>query len=261
MSGESKGLLYIATGDRNNKEALASAILSRPFACDLPIYCITDQVDQVSSSGVFDKVSSHIDPVRSYRDKITAMLSLPFKRTLFLDTDAFLVAPVDPLFQVAETAHLAAVHAPVRIPPGWIDQSVPSLFAEINSGVLLWKRSRKQKNLIQQWLSLYDELKASYDQDWDQASLRSVLWSFVRERRFRLAVMPAEANFRTTKPWVAGQGLPVHVLHGRIPVNEREPLLNYLNSEVNRFRTWSEWYQRFPDSKLRLRIGEIPPNP
>ena len=100
MSGKSKGLLYIATGDRHNKEALASAILSRPFACDLPIYCITDQVDQVSSSGVFDKVSSHIDPVRSYRDKITAMLSLPFKRTLFLDTDAFLLRPLIHCFRL-----------------------------------------------------------------------------------------------------------------------------------------------------------------
>ncbi len=261
MSEESKGLLYIATGDRHNKEALASATASRPYVGQLPIYFVTDQVDAARSSSVFDKVFPHLDPVRSYRDKIAAMASLPFKRTLFLDSDACLTAPVDSLFQVAEPADLAAVHAPVRIPPGWCDESVPSLFAEINSGVLLWRRSRKQKDFIQHWLSLYDQLSSSHRQLWDQASLRSVLWLFVRQRRFRLAVMPAEANFRTTKPWVAGQGLPVHVLHGRIPNDEREALLHYLNGQVNCFRTWAGWYQRYPGSKLRLRIGEISPNP
>ena len=261
MSEESKGLLYIATGERHIKEALFSAVASRPFAGELPIYCVTDQVDEARSSAVFDKVFPHSDPVKSYRDKIAGMAVLPFKRTLFLDSDACLTAPVHPLFQVAEPSDLAAVHAPVRIPPGWCDETVPSLFAEINSGVLLWRRSRKQKDLIQHWLNLYDELLSSYRQTWDQASLRSVLWFFVQQRRFRLAVMPAEANFRTTKPWVAGQGLSVHVLHGRIPTDEREALLHFLNGHVNRFRTWAEWHQRYPDTKLRLRIGDISPDP
>ena len=52
---------------------------------------------------------------------------------------------------------------------------MPDLFSEINSGVLLWKRSRKQRALVRRWLSLYDQLQASSGQAWDQASLRSVL--------------------------------------------------------------------------------------
>ena len=88
-----------------------------------------------------------------------------------------------------------------------------------------------------------------------------MLWHFVQKRRFRLSVLPAEANFRTTKPWVAGRGLAVHVLHGRVPEDESEALLNYLNSNVDRFRTWVEWRQLHPNTNLRLRIGEPPPEP
>ena len=256
-----QGILYIATGEPHCCEAVASAKASRLYVEGKPIILITDCVSVAKASGVFDQVLHHPDPRYGYRDKISAMEELPFAETLFLDSDARLTAPVEALFEARGCADLAAVHAPVRLPVGWRDEEVPALFSEINSGVLLWKRSRKQRSLVRYWLRLYDRLQADTGQAWDQASLRSVLWLFVQEKRFRLAVLPAEANFRTTKPWVAGRGLPVHVLHGRVPEDESDDLLDYLNGNVDRFRTWSEWHQRYPQSKLRLRIGEVPPDP
>ena len=83
----------------------------------------------------------------------------------------------------------------------------------------------------------------------------------MQRRGLRLAVLPAEANFRTTKPWVAGQGLPVHVLHGRVPPAEQSSLLAYLNDDVGLFRTWAEWFERHPESGLALRIGKPAPDP
>ena len=261
MQQTSHGILYIATGERHCSEALANAQASRAFAANLPIQLITDRLQDARETGVFDTVLPHPDPRFGFRDKIAPMLRLPFAQTLFLDSDARLTAPVEALFQAQGGADLAAVQAPVRLPAGWRDPDVPSLFSEINSGVLLWRRSRKQRALVRQWLRLYDQLQASTGQAWDQASLRSVLWRFIQQRRFRLALLPAEANFRTTKPWVAGRGLPVHVLHGRVPAEEQETLLNYLNGNVDRFRTWAEWRQRYPNTQLRLRIGEPPPDP
>ena len=261
MEPTPKGILYIATGERHCQEAVANAMASRLHAAASPIVLITDCVAAAEVSGAFDRVIPHPDPRRGYRDKISGMLQLPFAQTLFLDSDARLTAPVEALFAAQGCADLAAVQAPVRLPAGWRDQDVPDLFSEINSGVLLWKRSRKQRALVRRWLSLYDQLQESSGQAWDQASLRSVLWWFVQNKRFQLTLLPAEANFRTTKPWVAGRGLPVHVLHGRVPADETEALLHYLNSNVDRFRTWTEWHQRNPQSKLRLRIGEVPPDP
>ena len=156
MTPASEGLLFIATGDRHRREALANAVASRQWAGDRPIVLITDAVSEIESSGVFDQVLTHSQPVQGYRDKIAAMVHLPFAQTLFLDSDAQLTAPVESLFQAQGCADLAAVQAPVRLPMGWRDPDVPDLFSEINSGVMLWRRSRKQRALVRQWLRLYD---------------------------------------------------------------------------------------------------------
>jgi hypothetical protein len=72
---------------------------------------------------------------------IAPLLSLPYTRTLFLDTDARLSAPV-------------------RRPDGWSSASVPALFPELNSGVLLMHRSWRQRLLVRRWLHLYEQLQA-----------------------------------------------------------------------------------------------------
>jgi len=259
--GYQQGILYIATGEQHVQEALDSANASKPYACEHPFVLVTDCVSQANAANVFDQVLSHSNAIGSYRDKISPLLRLPFAQTLFLDSDARLTAPVSALFSALGTAHLAAAHSPVRLPSGWRDESVPSLFPELNSGVLLLRRGRLQRRLIRRWLRLYDKLHFRFAQTWDQASLRSVVWRMTQQNKLRLATLPAEANFRTTKPWVAGKGLAVHVLHGRVPPDEREALMNYLNTDIGRFRTWAEWFQREPQSRLALRIGEQSTNP
>ncbi len=251
-----EGVLYVATGDFHLSEAIENAAASRSFLADRPIILVTDQVDRAQSTEVFDWVCPHPDPIGGYRDKILPLDQLPFRRTLYLDSDARLIAPVDFLFAAMGKAHLAAAHAPVRIPSGWSDARVPELFPELNSGVLILRRCRLQRRLIKEWLLLYDQLFEKHGQAWDQASLRSVVWKLIQRRNLRLALLPPEANLRTTKPWVAGKGLPVHVVHGRVPEEEREVLLEYLNDDYGRFRTWADWNDRYPDTGLKLRIGE-----
>ena len=253
-----EGILFVATGDRFLAEATASAIASRPFLSGRPIVLVSDNPSAAQELNVFDQVLEHPDPRRSYRDKIAPLLNIPFSSTLFLDTDARLTAPVAPLFATLGRAHLAAAHAPVRIPRGWEDEWIPALFPELNSGVLLLRRSLRQHILIKNWLSLYDQLQKQFDQSWDQASLRSVVWNLQRSWGLRLVVLPAEANLRTTKPWIAGKGLAVHVVHGRVPEAEWTALLGYLNGNCDRFRSWSEWLQLHPDSLLR---PKLPPDP
>ena len=255
MNNSCAGVLYVATGEKHFFEALNNASLSREHSTNFPITLVTDCIYCDSALRVFDTVSILYKPSFSYRDKLKGMLSLPYPRTLFLDSDARLLAPVSSLFDASTGSDLAACHAPVRLPAGWRDESVPDLFSEINSGVLLWKRSRTQRNLIREWLSLYDRLKREMGQTWDQSSLRSVLWRYIQRKNFKLSVLPSEANFRTTKPWVAGKGLPVHVLHGRVPEDEEQTLISFLNHDYDRFRTWSDWFELYPKSALKLRIG------
>ena len=268
MTTAGQGLLYVATGPAYLEEAAASARASRPFLDRRPVAVVCDRHQHAQQLGVFDRVLAHSDPRGSYRDKIPPLLRLPFARTLFLDTDARLTAPADGLFAALGCAHLAAAQAPVRRPPGWSDAAVPALFPELNSGVLLLRRSWRQQLLVRRWLRLYDQLAASCDQSWDQASLRSVVWCLQQRWGLRLALLPPEANLRTTKPWLAGEGLAVHVVHGRVPELEWTPLLAYLNGTTSCFRTWQEWQALYPLSALRLNgvqfLGvpaELPPDP
>ena len=248
-----EGLFYVATGECFLAEAIAAARASRPHLGDRPVAVCTDDPETARQSGAFDQVLCHPDPCRSYRDKILPLVRLPFRNTLFLDTDARVIAPVQDLFSLLRHHQLAAAHAPVRRPQGWWDAAVPSTFPELNSGVLLLRRGLRQQALIRRWLRCYDQI----GQAWDQASLRSAVWQGL-STGLRLAVLPPEANLRTTKPWVVGKGMAVQVVHGRVPDSEWAALLGYLNSDIQRFRSSAEWLQQFPDSALRTKV---PPEP
>jgi hypothetical protein len=249
----SEGLLFVATGPQHLAEAVAAARASREHLAGRPIAVACDDPAAAGASDAFDRVLAHPLARHGYRDKIPPLLDPPFGRTLYLDADARLTAPADVLFAALGPAHLAAAHAPVRIPVGWHDPAVPALFPELNSGVLLLRRSWRTRRLIRRWLALYDRI----GQAWDQACLRSAVWH-AQQRGLRLALLPPEANLRTTKPWVAGKGLAVHVVHGRVPEAEWPALLGYLNGDVERFRSSAEWLELHPGSALR---PKLPPQP
>lgn len=248
----SSGIIYIATGPKHRAEAISNMRISRDYAPQITSMLVTDNTRDVPS-GLFNYIIKHSNPVFGYRDKISHLIDLPFEYSLFLDSDAFLINDPESLFCILSSSHVAAAHAPVRHPPGWSDDLVPDMFPELNTGVLLLKKSRVQRNLIKQWLKLYDKLLENNNQLWDQASFRSVVWRFHNYKRLRLTILPPEANFRLTKPWVAGRGLKVSVVHGRLPKNEIIPLINYLNSDFDRFRTWSEWVTINPKTQIKPR--------
>jgi len=248
------GLLYVATGDQHSSEAIKNIILSRPYLQNLKTCLVTDKV-RGSEYLYFDFVRIHDSPIFGYRDKISSLLNLPFDITLFIDSDAFISSSLDPIFQLASVVDFAAAHAPVRHPPGWSDNSPPLSFPEFNSGVMLFRRSQSIAELIRHWLKIYDDLFVSFNQHWDQASLRSSLWRHLLiNKNFRLGVLPPEANLRTTKPWIAGRGMPVSVVHGRFDSLEVDNFLSFLNTDIDRFRTWAEWLTLYPCSSIKPRF-------
>lgn len=252
------GLLYVATGAKHSREAISNIQRSRPYLDGLSSCLITDKI-RGDEYKYFDIVQIHDSAVFGYRDKISALQVLPFDVTLFLDSDAFLISSVSALFKLSLISEFSAVHAPVRHPPGWSEPDVPSLFPEFNSGVMLLKKCNRITNLIRNWLLTYDYLHEHFRQNWDQASLRSVVWKSIMNNELSISVLPPEANLRTTKPWIAGRGLPVSIIHGRFDASELEPLISFLNSDVDRFRTWVDWLQLYPSSSIRPRFDRTYP--
>ena len=77
--------------------AIASVERIRPYLNGRPITLVTDEPEKVPQV-LFDQVIAHKQPQKSYRDKIMPLLNLPYKRTLFLDTDLELLSPIDDIF-------------------------------------------------------------------------------------------------------------------------------------------------------------------
>lgn len=240
----------MATGRGFLKEAAESAEASRRYAGKRPFAVVTDCLEEAKSLGCFDICLQHPNPTHSYRDKISGIAGLPFKKTLFLDTDARLTYFADDIFVTGNFCDFAASHAPVRNPGHWNDPGVPALVPEFNSGVMLFRKGRRQHKLIRSWLKKYDEAA----QAWDQATLRTVLWKY-HLKGLTFLVLPPEANLRITKPWMAGKGSRVYVVHGRVPANEWEALTGYLNDDISVFRTNVEWNRMYPETKIKIKVA------
>lgn len=258
---ESEGVLLVATGRRHLQEACIAVPRIRSNLAGRPLWLVCDRPDLVPE-GLFDAIGLHPDPRGSYRDKILPLLRLPFRRTLFLDTDVELLQPLDDLFALLRHVDLVGCHAPVRWCQ-WADPEVPEGFCELNSGVIGLRRSRRSRRLIRSWLSTYDRAGVRFD----QASLRSALWQGVL-RGLKLWILPPEYNLRTSKPWVTGKGMAVKVVHGRIPDAMRQPLAHYLNDNIEAFRASSVFPTNQnagvlePDpSLLALPVAAAPPLP
>ena len=89
-----RGIVYVATGAAYIKEAIFSASITRKHTSN-PIYLITDNPDYPDLvESCFSKIIQHPSPKYSYRDKISALVSLEFDYTLFLDTDVTNVSAI-----------------------------------------------------------------------------------------------------------------------------------------------------------------------
>ena len=224
-----EGVLQVATGRRYREEAIASVGRIRPFLNGRPIALVTDKPEYIPD-GIFDKIILHKQPRRSYRDKILPLLDLPYKRTLFLDTDLELLSPIDDIFHILRSVDPLDV---MHLSDGVIGKVLWCLrVSELNSGVLGFRRCSPQRALVKYWLHLYDSVGI----DFDQASLRAALWWALSQRGLRTWILPQEYNLRTPKPWLTGSGMAVKIVHGRVPEELRQNLHHYLNDNIDQFQ-------------------------
>ena len=254
MRSLSRGIVYIATGPKYINEAIHNARFSKCINPDLSFALITDNTpDYVDHP--FDFVYKISHPALSYEDKIRGLNSdLPYDLVLFLDSDALLIKPISSIFSLLETFDICACMAPVSHPPGWTSSVPPQLFPEYNSGVILFRNSPVVSNLFSSWLSLYQELKDSCSQLWDQASFRQILWQSIEKKLISFYTLPSEFNIRTTKPWTVSRGSYAYVLHGRFDTSELDEFIHYVNRDPDCFRTWAHWLTINPGSSIKPRF-------
>jgi hypothetical protein len=208
---ESNGIIYVATGQKYVEEALISARSAKRHMPDVPISLYTDvEGGGIYGAGVVDSVIRVAEVDHSCRDKIRPLLSTPYEKTLFLDTDTFFCEPVYDVFDLLDRFDIAVCAAPDRYQYDLPD--LPDCFTEFNSGVIAFRNSPRTIDLLNTWEQTFFKMLAEDERSYrDQHSLREALY----RSEVRLFVLPPEYNFRTICPNFAGKHCPVKIIHGR----------------------------------------------
>lgn len=218
---QTRGVLYVATGPRHTQEALQSAQSLHKHMPDLAVILYTDQ-DKVASP-LFTEIRKIERPLHTCGDKILPLKETPFERTLFLDTDTHICAPIQDVFEILDRFDLAASHAPYRPSRPFV---TPDCFCELNSGVFAYRKTPDMLLLFEKWLELYQVFVEETGRDEDQPTFRQAIY----ESAIKLYVLPPEYNLRTVMPGFSGRG-NIKIVHGRgIPMDQ---LTSWVNDSQN----------------------------
>lgn len=213
----SKGVVYIATGDNCRNEALVSARSLKATNPDLKVCLFTDVI-VTELSAYFDIVRIIESPGKGSSNKVYYITETPFDYTVFLDSDTLVLESIEDLFEPLDRFDFGAS---VEVARGyWYDNkttwsSIPRSFPELNSGVFVFRKNEKVKQLFADWIKYYNESQvwqsvASPGRVWDQPSLRKAIYE---NSAIRVFSIPNEYNaLRFFGTYVWGK---VVIVHGR----------------------------------------------
>lgn len=253
-----RGIVYIATGERYVQEATVSAQSLKRHAPHLHVTLYSDV--EVPSS-VFDRVVG-IPPEQTPLRKITHAAASPYDRSLYLDSDTYVLQDISDVFDLLDRFDVAAAQAPLRYTMRI--QGVPDSFPEYNAGVVAYRKCEPVRQFFDQWRTLYSRMQTDdsgvqqYYQEKlnkrcvpDQPAFRMALYA----SSLRVATLAPEYNCRAKFPGVLHG--PVRILHARFP--DLEQVASVLNSiETRRCFTGSYLLARTGGGRLELRRYGVP---
>jgi hypothetical protein len=209
----SNGAVYIITQNPRYVDLLLTSAASLKQAMpDLPITAFSQFPVE---SSLFESVV-RVEPSKDgFYDKSKLIQNSPYERTLFIDADTFVVAPVPELFSLLDHFDCAATHEEY-LNTDWhhryVRTDIPESFPEFNTGILMLKRSDRLHRMLEQWGALYRQFleekpgQAINDQPFFRAA---AYFSDVR-----IATLTREYNCK-----FRGQGYlngKVKILHGHV---------------------------------------------
>lgn len=195
------GVLYVAIGEQSYNEAVVSAS-SVKDKMDIEIAVVTNMV---GVGHPFDLIIPIELDVYMPKIKIDAIAHSQFDRTLWLDTDTYMLHPVDDvLTDILDRFDIAGVHQPNRY--NWPTfRPMPMGFPEINGGFVAVKRGKATELLMLMWANCYLGVGSPRG---DQGALREAIYY----SGARVCILPPEYNMRLGRDTVVSSG--VRILHG-----------------------------------------------
>ncbi len=228
-----EGVIYSSTGDFYVAEAIRSLRSSLRHNALPHLLFSAGEVDPAEGLSV-----ARFEPSGNpYVDKIANMRRSPFERTLYLDSDTYVVDEIAHVLRLLDRYDMAVAFAPAY--RGLEDPAVPRAFHEFNTGVLAWRASERMSAFMADWQDTYERWlheepfpgagKASRSRRADQPAFRRCAW----EHEVSLFVLTPEYNFRLGYPATVVDR--VRVIHGEHP--DPEGLAARLNAR-ERPRSW-----------------------
>jgi hypothetical protein len=199
------GVLYIAFGDMYRHEACNSIASLRNICPAIAVAIVTDTVIEALT----DVTTVLRPPIPSLECKPTYICDSPFERTLFLDTDTYIVRDIAPLFDLLDHYDICAQYGGTQFngPYGLTFQ------ARINSGLLLFKRCGATQDMFAAWLALY--IKEKIDKDARNPADERALTQAIATSTARPGFVSPCVYINLNAPWVFHS--PPLILHGRVP--------------------------------------------
>ena len=228
-----EGVIYVAQGAGYLDLAISSAWSLRALNPGLPIDLFSNEAvpAKLLNGAPFDLV--HPIPDVPTRAKIACMPLSRFERTLFLDCDTLVAKPLGDLFGILDRFELALAHDVRRISAlvreGHAVQT-PYAFPQLNTGVLLYRRSAAVQAFFAEWAERY--LAAEVGRD--QVTFKDLIWT----SNIRFYVLPPEFNLRRVTEmdaWEPLDALPT-IIHSH-------RLLQHLRGGGDRVRSLAEVMQ------------------
>jgi len=174
----------------------------------VPAVLFTDEGGK-QLSDQFDELTVIEEPFFRSGDKIGAMLSAPFARCVFLDSDTWVVERFDELFSLGPRWDIGCTFAVRRFRRETSD--IPLTFPEFSSGVVAFERSDAVEAMLTDWQNWYRQrLAMEKGAKGDQIDFLRALWAS------QLKVLPLlpEFNYHVRAPGLAGRGMKVRIVHG-----------------------------------------------
>lgn len=179
------GFVFAVTGPDYIGLARQAAATVAHHNPDIPIDLFTDQP---CDDPVFAKV--HILTGSGRRPRFEALLRSRFARTLYLDADLFVVAPLLDVFDVLEHFDFAAAHDQrANIASHTLalhTKPIPAAFPQYNGGVMAVRKSEATDAFLRQWQTQFEASVHGID----QPVLRELLF----ESNLRIATLPIQYN-------------------------------------------------------------------
>jgi len=147
----SEGIFYIAYGESHYFREIKRSVESLRKHCDLPIAIFTDKNFQIDGcmSFLVETNSKYND---KFRLKLELLKELPFKQTVYVDTDTLFLDDPSKLF---ENNYDIAICRETRF--GNNPEVLASWF---NTGFFIANRNKRYENLIDKALFYWDEFDA-----------------------------------------------------------------------------------------------------